>query len=460
MTFELLEGRYELRARLGAGGMGVVREALDLTCGRVVAVKMLHIAPGKDSLAVRRRFEREVATIGRLRSPHVVELMGHGVTRDGVPYLVMERLVGRDLSEVLEQERPLRADDTLAILAELGRALDAAHALGIVHRDVKPSNVFLADMGDGALCVKLLDFGIAKELHRDAFDGTTTGATVGTPCFMSPEQIMGKRQVDHRSDLWSLGVLAFRALTGTNPFQGDSVGALAVALHSGVRPSVRSLNGELPMGVDDWFGRACALSLEERFQTASELVSALATALGIGIPSSVRSSTIAQDFRARGAYSPLTATLDDPVSWVRERGSAEVALSRGAVPTRARQLVALSLALAAAAALFALLRPSEDAARPAIAPRALRTAVGTVHQAPAAPALDAPQLRAVAPLPSPSTGVRAEKPVSATSQPAGARSRARARAPRNTAKPPQQLTSPLPTAPPDADEALELDLRH
>jgi serine/threonine-protein kinase len=172
---------------------------------------------------------------------------------------------------------------------QAARALSRAHEKGIVHRDIKPENIFLCDVGGGELFVKVLDFGIARSADT-ALAATGTGQMVGTPYYMSPEQMIGSKEVDHRSDLWALGVVTYQMLTGARPFDGDTVGALAIAIHSGPLPMPRSVDRSLPASIDAWFAKACARPVGERFQTARDLASSLCTALGVTMDGAALSS--------------------------------------------------------------------------------------------------------------------------------------------------------------------------
>ena len=193
---------------LGEGGMGAVWVAEHLSLRTQVVVKF--IASGlQDNKEATERFSREAAAAAQVKSPHVVQTFDHGFTADGIPYIVMELLEGRDLGAFLDTERCCPPDLVVEIIAQLSRALDRAHERGIVHRDIKPGNIFLCDDGRNEVFVKLLDFGIAKGVDVPKIDnGTKTGAMIGSPFYMSPEQILGSRNVDHRSDLWSVGSVA------------------------------------------------------------------------------------------------------------------------------------------------------------------------------------------------------------------------------------------------------------
>jgi serine/threonine-protein kinase len=225
------------------------------------------------------RFSREAAAASQVKSPHVVQTFDHGVTPDGTPYIVMELLEGRDLEHHIRASGKMSPRETVAIVAQLARALSKAHERSIVHRDIKPSNVFLCDAGGGEMFVKLLDFGIAKGPEVGIVGSTTrTGSFIGSPYYMSPEQVVGAKDIDFRSDLWSLGVVAFEALTGKKPFFAETVGALALKIHRDPLPRPSEANPELPAAVDTWFDRACAREPGDRFASAREMADALAVA--------------------------------------------------------------------------------------------------------------------------------------------------------------------------------------
>jgi serine/threonine-protein kinase len=272
---------------LGEGGMGAVWVADHLALRTQVVVKF--IASGLEgSKEAHDRFSREAAAAAQVKSPHVVQTFDHGFSDDGVPYIVMELLEGKDLGAALDEQGKLPPDVVVEIIAQLSRALDRAHERGIVHRDIKPGNIFLCDQGSGEVFVKLLDFGIAKGVEMPKVDSTTkTGAMIGSPFYMSPEQILGSKGIDHRSDLWSVGVVAFEALTGVKPFDAETMGGLAIKIHSEPLPLPTSLDPTLSPAVDAWFQRACARNVDERFKSAKELAESLAKALGGEMPKSI-----------------------------------------------------------------------------------------------------------------------------------------------------------------------------
>jgi serine/threonine protein kinase len=286
--------KYRLVRLMRSGGMGSLWEALHLGLDSPVVVKFVRfdrIDPvdgadgGLTEQRLRARFEREAKAAAQIRSANVVQTLDYGVDR-GVPYLVLELLQGEDLAARLERVGRLGVTETARILGQVARALERAHGAGMVHRDLKPENVFLAIDGSEEVA-KVLDFGVAKEHHksRKSDDSTVDGVVIGTPSYMSPEQAMGRTDVDHRSDLWSLGVIAFRALTGTRPFESPLLLEQIVKICSGPIPVPSEVAPDLGPEVDAFFQRALAREPEQRFQSARELareLEALATDDGVG----------------------------------------------------------------------------------------------------------------------------------------------------------------------------------
>ncbi len=260
---------------LGAGGMGSIWLADHLALRTQVVVKFMSAELGADP-ASRARFSSEAVAASQVKSPHVVQTFDHGLTPDGFPFIVMERLDGEDLAERIRRGTlPLRA--MASILTQVCRALTRAHGVGIVHRDIKPANIFLCDVGGDEPFVKLLDFGIAKAtLDMGLGVHTHTGAMMGTPYYMSPEQFGGAKNVDFRTDLWSLGIVVFECVTGVRPFQADTIGALATMLQSGVSPVPSSVRPGIPAAMNAWFARAVARDPDARFRSASDLAEAFA----------------------------------------------------------------------------------------------------------------------------------------------------------------------------------------
>ncbi|HYP88954.1 MAG TPA: serine/threonine-protein kinase, partial [Polyangiaceae bacterium] len=274
--------------------MGTVWEGTHTTLGTQVAVKFID-AEYAESPEARNRFESEARAAARLRSKHVVEVYDHGVTDDGRPFIVMEYLRGEALDARLEKLGRLSAKETARIVMQVCRALSKAHAAGIVHRDLKPENVFLVwDDEDGADVAKVVDFGIAKFTDNQLGNSsaTRTGSVLGTPYYMSPEQARGLRSVDHRSDLWSVGVIAYRCIVGQLPFDGEAVGDLLVKLCTAPLPIPSQVALDVPPGFDAWFTKALSREPQERFATANELADALANVCGLPVRGSFSTGDI------------------------------------------------------------------------------------------------------------------------------------------------------------------------
>ncbi len=267
---------------LAEGGMGAVWVAEHLTLGTEVAVKFLLGDYAQDPNA-RARFSQEAAASSRVKSAHVVKVHDYGITDTEVPFIVMELLEGTDLAKRLVAEKTIPQAEVLAIVGQLCKALARAHESGVIHRDIKPENVFLASEG-GEIFVKLLDFGIAKTetVLRKTTDrrSTLAGQSLGTPYYMSPEQFRSAKQIDHRSDLWGVGVLVYEALTGELPFKGETVGALAIVVHEAVAVPPSKLAPNLPAALDAWFAKACAHDPGNRFESAGALATGLRAAFG------------------------------------------------------------------------------------------------------------------------------------------------------------------------------------
>lgn len=266
-------GKYRLERPLARGGMGSVWAGHHLDLDVPIAVKFMG-SSSPDLEMTRARFAREAKAAASLRSPHVVKVLDYDAAGDA-PYIVMELLVGEDLGQRLAHRGRLSLAEVDAITRQLALGLGLAHDAGIVHRDLKPSNVFLARVGSEEV-VTILDFGVAKETKLGGSDAqTTTGLVIGSPSYMSPEQARGGK-VDLRSDLWSLGVLLFQALTGKRPFEGPNVGDVLVRICSDAIPLATHVAPDLPPEIDGFFARALCRSPDGRFQDARSLAAAFA----------------------------------------------------------------------------------------------------------------------------------------------------------------------------------------
>jgi serine/threonine-protein kinase len=290
----LIAGKYELRGLIGRGGMGSVWEGRHTSLGTRVAIKFID-AEYANSADARSRFDNEARAAATIQSKHAIQIFDHGTTPDGRLYIVMELLEGEPLDKRLARLRVLSIADTARMIRQVGRALQRAHEHGIIHRDLKPENIFLVrGPDDDEDVAKVLDFGIAKIKAAPGAVGvsssTKTGTLLGTPFFMSPEQARGLRTVDHRSDLWSLGVIAFKCVTGELPFDGESLGDLLVKICTVPVPVPSHVLPGLPPEFDAWMVRALDRDPDRRFQTAGELAEALATLAGVSVRRDLTSS--------------------------------------------------------------------------------------------------------------------------------------------------------------------------
>jgi serine/threonine-protein kinase len=245
LTGKLLDERYELLKVIGEGGMGVVYEGRHIALGRKVAVKIL----GDEFSAVdqaTQRFMQEAQIAGSLGHPNICEVTDVGTTEEGLPYMVMQYLEGRTLSELItESEAGIYAERALDIIVQMLSALQVAHEAGILHRDLKPENIFLTQMGDRRDFVKILDFGISKVVGAKSQDLqrlTATGMVLGTPYYMAPEQAAGEKALDARVDIYAVGVLLFELLVGHPPYEAESYNELIVKIVNQPVPRVREHN--------------------------------------------------------------------------------------------------------------------------------------------------------------------------------------------------------------------------
>jgi serine/threonine-protein kinase len=265
----IIAGKYRLLKQLGRGSMGTVWQAEHLTLRSLVAVKMMDPAIGFSKTALQ-RFMTEARAAAGMRSPHVVQVLDHGV--DGnTPYIVMELLEGETLAARLKRVRTLSPRQTSRFVTHVARALSRAERAGITHRDLKPDNVFLL-LNEDEEIAKVLDFGVAKidPSGYGAFgegEPTAAGALLGTPYYASPEQAEGLKTIDHRTDIWSLGVMTYECLVGRRPFDGTSLPDLLLSIVKKPLP-VPSQHGDVPAGFDAWFAKACARDVQARFESA------------------------------------------------------------------------------------------------------------------------------------------------------------------------------------------------
>lgn len=307
----VLDGRWAVGRALGIGGTSVVFEATDLSTDTVVVVKVL-----RDMFAFNveliRRIRREAEVARRVTHPGIVPVLEDGMLDDGSPYLVLERLDGECCARRLRRLGPLPAPHVAAIALRTSAILHAAHARGYVHRDIKPEHIVLSRTFDGALDVRILDFGVcasdrAPEEEREA----ERGRVYGTPAYVSPEQARGKPDVDPRADVFSLGTTMFELISGRVPFRGDNVQGLLRRIIREDAPRLGLMLPDLDLRYDSVVARAMSRAPEERFQSARALARGLLPLIG---DRRATEAQIAADIRHRPASPDLVATLksDDP----------------------------------------------------------------------------------------------------------------------------------------------------
>lgn len=264
----VLAGTYRIVRSLGRGGMGRLYEAQHTRLDRRFAIKVLHEAQSRSRDATL-RFEREARVLSRIRSDHVLDVVDVLRTPDDRAAIVTARLDGEDLKARLDRVGKLGPAEAIAIARQVCRGLAAAHAQGVVHRDLKPSNLFLESGADGRTAVKVLDFGVAKLAGEPEL--TRTGAVVGTPAYMAPEQARGSSEVDERADLYAVGAVLYRMLTGRSPYTGEEPAALLASLLHESPPRPRSIDRSIPVGLEAVIQRAMARDPDARPADALEL---------------------------------------------------------------------------------------------------------------------------------------------------------------------------------------------
>jgi serine/threonine-protein kinase len=283
---EVLAGKYRVERVLGRGGMGVVVAAHHLVLEEKVAIKLLLPEAMGNAEAVG-RFVREAKAAVRIRNEHVARVSDVGYLESGAPYIVMELLEGVDLGAWLKRSGPLAVDQAVWFVLQACEAIAEAHAVGIVHRDLKPANLFWTQRADGQPCIKVLDFGISKMLSGTSpGDMTRTNAIIGSPYYMSPEQMHASRNVDARTDVWSMGVILFELLSLKPPFLGESMSELAINVATSPPLALRSLRPEVPAGLEQAIARALEKARDKRWQSIADF----AVAIGEFAPPVARTS--------------------------------------------------------------------------------------------------------------------------------------------------------------------------
>lgn len=300
---QILGGKYRVDRVLGAGGMGMVVAATHLQLDERVAIKFLLPEALRNPEAVA-RFGREAKAAVKIRGEHVARVIDVGTFENGAPYMVMEHLDGRDLAALIHERGALASTDAVDAVLQACEALAEAHALGIVHRDLKPANLFMVRRPDGTPCVKVLDFGISKLNAAAGSDHsmTKTSAVMGSPLYMSPEQMTASRQVDARADIWAIGVVLYELLTGRVPFSAETLPEICGLILTATPSAIRDYSPAVPETLQVVVQRCLEKDRERRFPNVSELANALAP-----FGSRATSRSVERIARILGASSALEA---------------------------------------------------------------------------------------------------------------------------------------------------------
>lgn len=277
---EVIDGQYEVVRVLGEGGMGIVVEARDRELDRRVALKIVRRGL-LDSDEAAQRFQLEARALASVHGPHAVRVFDVGRLADGTPYMVMEYLEGADLGAIGSERGPLPITLAVDWIVQACAGLAEAHRAGLVHRDLKPGNLFLARHGDGSELVKVLDFGVAKSVAGGPAL-TKDGFVLGSPDYMSPEQLQSSRTLDARTDVWALGAILYRLLTGRTPFLGGSLEQRLRAILADQRPPLSELRPEVPAGLEAVVDRCLIVDREQRMPSVAALARSLAPFASVG----------------------------------------------------------------------------------------------------------------------------------------------------------------------------------
>jgi serine/threonine protein kinase len=411
-TGEIIAGKYRVLFVIGEGGMGHVFAAEHVQLGHRVALKVMRPSALASEEAVE-RFVREGRAAARLQSEHIARVSDVGTLESGVPYMVMEFLEGQDLAHLLQARSKLPIDEAVDYAIQAGEALAEAHRHGIVHRDVKPANLFVTKTLDGAPLVKVLDFGISKAsklLGSEAQQITSTSAMIGSPKYMSPEQMQDSRGVDGRADIWALGAILYEMLAGRRAFDATTLATTCVQILQEDPPPVRASRDEVPPALDAIVMRCLQKDPDDRFASVAEFVEALVPFAphASAVVARIHRMTSAADIQSLMTPSRTAVAASESASSMaalasgsrRSRADAE-AQSAAAAPPMSRGTV---LALAGGIAVLVVIAAVglRGAGGPAVAPEVTTPATQTV-QAPAASTTIAAPI--VAPTPAASASV-------------------------------------------------------
>jgi serine/threonine protein kinase len=309
---DVIAGKYRIERVLGRGGMGVVVAATHLRLDEKVAIKFL--LPGAlgnaDALG---RFDREARAAAKIRSEHVAKVLDVSNLENGAPYMVMEHLDGNDLAQVVRKKGPLAIIEAVTFMLQVCEVLAEAHAQGIVHRDLKPGNLFVTTRADGTAAIKVLDFGISKMMEGGATSEpqaalTATDTVLGSPIYMSPEQMTTPKAVESRADIWSFGATLYMLLTGKPPFDGDSIAQVCGMILLAKPPSLLELRPDAPPALAEIVTRCLQRNIEDRWPNVGTLAAALAPFAGeSGRLSAERAQRVLETTGSLGKHVPAAA---------------------------------------------------------------------------------------------------------------------------------------------------------
>ncbi|WP_394840143.1 protein kinase [Pendulispora rubella] len=419
---DILASKYRVESVLGAGAMGVVVAARHVQLGSLVALKFMlpdtHRVHGASD-----RFIREARAAARLRGEHVARVMDFGTLETGAAYIVMEFLEGQDLEAVMDARGRLPMREAIDYVIDVCKAMDEAHRAGIIHRDLKPKNLFLTHRPDGTPLVKVLDFGVSKvsDAADDLQVSTRAGAILGSPAFMSPEQIRGSKDVDARTDIYAIGIVLFYLLTKQFPFEAESLGDLYGAVLYKEPHPLRTLRPELPAALEAVVSRCLHKDAAARFATAKELMVALSALLAPSGPIAqdmAHVATVADVPRAPGSSSPAMVPAQGTLSHAAMFAADATGGKRKRAP-----LVLLAVAAVAALAVLAAGALSLRTRAPKATAPPLASAEATIARSaePVVP-VATPSLESVQPAPNASTAEDASaRPSSRPKADAGAK---------------------------------------
>ncbi len=331
---EILRGKYRIERVLGSGGMGTVVLATHLRLSQLCAIKVLRKeTQGRDDVVL--RFAREARAASKLRGDHAVRILDVDDSDGGDPFLVMEFLEGADLHQHLLASGPLSIEEAVGYLLQTCEGLAEAHAAGIIHRDLKPANLFLTTRADGSHLVKILDFGISKAMDPDApgdFQITKPATAIGSPSYMSPEQLKNAANVDGRTDIWSLGIVLYQLLTNALPFEATGTAALAAHIAADPPASMRSIRPDVPEDLERVVLKCLEKIASSRFADITELAQALAPFASGGASGAARVARVAERRRAEqekggrdsSVLPPAVAPNEDKISRPPSPGTASL----------------------------------------------------------------------------------------------------------------------------------------